>query len=156
MQQHASGDDSLNGHRPQVYGQPTVSNPHKRPPSPPIDPQLFDTRVQSPTTSSNSSPFASTAIHSADSHRPRPPPPPGHPAIGRPPPGQLPYQNSPYADPPPAHPSYSYPAPAIPLQPPMYNQRPLPSTFPPGDQSGNTNPSESNSASPIDPNTPNQ
>ena len=160
MQQHTLGDTPTSGHRPQVYGQPTVSNPNNRPLSPPIDPQLFDTRIQSPTTtsSSTSSQFgggASTNNTEAQPQR-QPPTSSGHTGTAPPQPGQSPYQNSPYPESPSANSSYSYSSTAGPQPQSMYNQRPLPSSFPPTDQTGNANTPEPNGASPIDPNTPNQ
>lgn len=159
MQQHAPGDDSSSsGHRPQVYGQPTVSNPNNRPLSPPIDPQLFDTRVQSPRASSSPvSQFGSASLHSTEAHPQRQPPTSsGHLGMAPPQPGQSPYRNSPYPESPSASSSYPYSSTAVPPPQSMYNQRPLPSSFPPMEQPGNTTPSDTNGASPIDPNTPNQ
>ena len=133
-----------------------MSNPNNRPLSPPIDPQLFDTRIQSPATSSNSSQYAGAPVNNTEPYQQRQAPTSGHPGAGPSQPGQSRYPNSPYPESPSANSSYSYTSPAGPQQQTMYNQRPLPSTFPPGDQSGNSNVSESNGASPIDPSTPNQ
>ena len=157
MQQHTSGDDHSTGHRPQVYGQPTVSNPNNRPLSPPIDPQLFDTRIQSPTTSSNSSQFGSASANNTEPHSQRQPPPTsGQTGMGLLQPGQSPYRHSPYPDSPSANSSYSYPSTSAPQQQSVFNQRPLPTTFPPSEQSGSANTPESNGASPVDPHAPNQ
>ena len=146
------------GHRPPMYGQPTVSNPNNRPPSPPIDPQLFDTRIQSSTASSTSPTFAGAAISNPELfHQQRQAPTSEPPGIGHPSSmGQPRYQNSQYPESPSGNSSYSYPSPAIPQQQTMYNQRPLPSTFPPTESPSGAETPESNGASPIDPNTPNQ
>ena len=135
-----------------------MSNPNNRPPSPPIDPQLvFDSRLQSPTTSSQSSNFAGAASNSTEPHQQRQPPPTSaHPGMAPPHPTQSPYQNSPYPESPSANSTYSYPPPAVSGPQSMYSQRPLPSTFPPTNPTGSGNASESVDASPIDPNTPNQ
>ena len=158
MPQHISGEDPSSGHRPQVYGQPTVSNPDNRPLSPPIDPQLFDKRVQSPTTSSStSSQFGGASTSNTDNLPPRPPPTSaGHTGMPLLQPGQSPYQNAPYPDSPSANSPYPYSPATVPQQQTMYNQRPLPSSFFPTDPPGSGDTPESNGASPVDPNTPNQ
>lgn len=163
--QPAAGETQSTGHRPQMYGQPTVSNPSARPPSPPIDPQLgFDKHLQSPSTTSSQSslsgaPFVAGVINNLEPHQQRQPPPPSSRSAMMPPqPSQSPYQNSPYPESPSAGSSYSYPSPVVSGPQSMYYQRPLPSTFPPANAPSNATPPgpNSNDASPIDPSNPSQ
>ena len=168
-QQPARIDHQNSIHRPQDYGPTAVSNPTV-PPSPPIDPQLgFDVRHQSPSTpssrSSTSAPqYFGGAVNSIEPHQPRQ----QHSATTSQPshmvPSQMsqtPYQNPPYPPSPSAGSNYSYPSPAHPNNfsgsSAMYNQRPLPNNFPPPAPTVvNTPISNSQEASPIDPNNPSQ
>lgn len=124
------------GYRPHPYGQP---NPHRVPPSPPIDPQLgFDVSHQSPsaTSSHSSTPaphYVGSANNNLETHQQRQPPQSSQP------------MQSPYHYPPSPSAALAYPCPS-PAQT-MYFQRPLPNDFPPPN---------TQDGSPIDPNDPNQ
>ncbi|KAM0800154.1 hypothetical protein BDR22DRAFT_264730 [Usnea florida] len=129
-QQSQGGENQIASHRPNVYGQPTVSNPNGVPPSPPIDPQLgFDASHQSPSaTSSHSSTsgpqYFGGTIHNLESHQQRQPPPSStHPVSSTTSQAnQSSYQNSPYPPSPSAGSNYSYSSPAVPGAQPMHPQ----------------------------------
>ena len=133
------GEMPSSSRRLQNYGQPTVSHPEKRPPSPPIDPQLgFDGPVQSPSTESlhialaTGTQYQGGAFNNLEANVQRQPPRRPSQASAMPPPSsQSPYQNSPYPDSPSTSSSYAYPPPATSGPQSTYYQRPLPNTFPP-------------------------
>ncbi|KAL9123651.1 MAG: hypothetical protein Q9217_006936, partial [Psora testacea] len=135
----APGEISTANHRPRNFGQRTVSHPDKRPPSPPIDPQLgFDGPTQSPSTESSRSstasgtPYQGGAFNNLETHTHHQPPPTTSQANAMPPPiAQSPYQNPSYSGNPPTSSPYAYPPPVTTGSQPIYYQRPLPSTFPP-------------------------
>ena len=163
---HSGGEHHNTGHRPQNYGQPTVSNPNAVPPSPPIDPQLgFDIPHQSPSahsshSSTSAQPYFASTMNTVEPHQQRQPAPLSSHlgANGLPPhPPQSNYQNSPYPQSPSVASSYSYPSPAHPAVsggPSLFYQRALPNNFPPNMANNISQPlPSSQDGSPIDPNT---
>ena len=129
----------------QVYNQPTVSNPKNLPPTPPLRPDIgFDGSNQSPSARSSQSstpaapPYYGGHINKSGQQRQQhpPQPPSSHPSsyTSIPPASQPSYQNSPFSTSSSAVASYSYPSPAHPAttaSPMYYQQRPLPTSFPP-------------------------
>ena len=155
---HRQGVILSNSHRSQNYGQPTVSHPHIRPPSPPIDPQLgFDGPSQSPATSHSSTttgaPYSGGgAFNILDSpikqqHSPRPY---SNQSTIPQSTSQTAPASSPYTEPPSSNSTYAYPAPVTSGPQPEYYQRPQSNGFSP--PSANPATPTSNETSPVDPN----
>lgn len=143
-----------------------MSNSPPIPPSPQRPDFGFSAPNQSPSASSSHSSVSApqyfgSAINNLEPHQQRQPPPPSsHPQQSLPlSASESPYQTSPYPQSPGSMSNYSYPSPAQQSMGPSsmyYQQRPLPSTFPPPNVPVTISPSMSNSheASPVDPNNP--
>lgn len=163
MEAHSQIKDDGAGRRPQVYGQPTVSNPQTRPLSPPIDPQLeFNSHLQSPSTaSSQASHLGGPATSNLDLQvQQQAGPTSAHPGNAPPNSSQSPYMNAPYLDSASANGSYAYPPTTNgsgPAPSQIYSQRPLP-TFSPVDSPENHAQLGNDSAEmpPAGPSTPSQ
>ena len=149
------------------YASPNVSDSKAAPPSPPQRPDFASSGLNgSPSASSSHSSvsvpqYFGGAINNIEPHQQRQPPPPSsHPQQSRPPSASgSPYQISPYPQSPGTISTYSYPSPAQQsIGPPSvyYQQRPLPSTFPPPIMPATVAPpmSHSHEASPVDQSNP--
>ena len=155
-----SGETFSNSHRSPNYGQPTVSHPNIRPPSPPIDPQLgFDGPFQSPATSHSSTAtgahYPSGAFGSLDSpikqqNSPRPFP---HPSTIPQSSSQKAHASSPYSESPSSNATYVYSVPVSSAPQAEYYQRPPATNFSPDlPARGNPATPTSSETSPVDPN----
>ncbi|KAL9631256.1 MAG: hypothetical protein Q9164_005993 [Protoblastenia rupestris] len=157
----SQGEIVSTGHRPPNFGQPTVSHPDNRPPSPPIDPQLgFNGPIQSPsaeschTSTATGTKYQGGAFNNLEPHtqsqHPRAPSQTGAMVS---PLTQSPYQDSPYSEPPSTSPPYAFASPTLTGPQPLYYQHPLPSTFPSNVSAGiNPTTPTSSETSPVDPN----
>lgn len=166
-QQQFHGDHiQSTDHRPQTYGQLSVSNPGALPPSPPLRPELgFDAAMQSPSAASSHSSlngvsYYGSAINNTEPHQQRQSrPTSSHPGTSMTSQASLSsYQPSPYPPSPGTVSNFSYPSPAHPSAgtPIVYYQRSLPPTFPPPSLPTTITPtlSSSHDLSPVDHNNP--
>ncbi|KAG8528705.1 uncharacterized protein KY384_006392 [Bacidia gigantensis] len=144
--------------RPQSYSQPIMSKSDIRPPSPPIDPQLgLDGPLHSPASSQKSSATASHysggTYQSLDPavNRQRSPPSISNGNSIRPQSPQAAFQGATYPDAPTSNTNYTYSQVSTSENQSMYQQRPLPNTFPPA-APVNANPAtpKSDETSPVE------